>query len=73
MSYYLPSRQKYLLRNCYIKKNSRYIYTLFNTGGVYCMRSFYAVAFDKTKLSFNAVASDKTVNSSAVASDKIMV
>jgi hypothetical protein len=37
------------------------------------MRSFYAVAFDKKKLSFNAVASDKTVNSSAVASDKIMV
>jgi hypothetical protein len=31
------------------KKKIVDIYTLFNTGGVYCMRSFYAVAFDKKK------------------------
>jgi hypothetical protein len=42
-----------------IKKN---IYTLFNTGGVYCMRSFNAVASDKNVKSYNAVASDKNVN-----------
>ncbi len=51
----------------FIKKN---IYTLFNTGGVYCMRSYNAVASDKNVNFFNALASDKKYYFNAEASDK---